>query len=140
MRGTQEKECACSPAQSQGNAHSLRGLTHTLVWHKVCAAWLAPHCVPGSGSSHSPGACHSPRRALVWARPHCSAPTWCGTAPLWHSACTSRGRRLPQLWTGCRRTQPTAPRCSWGRRGRVSAWRLGVWREALPAPALTAVG
>lgn len=69
---------------------------------------------------------HSPPRAAAWAQPRCSAPTWCGTVPPWRSACTSHGRRPPRPWTGCRRTRPTAPRCSWGGGGDVTALRWGA--------------
>lgn len=66
----------------------------------------------------------SPLQAAAWGPGRCSAPTWCGTAPPWRSACISRGRRPPRLWTGCRRTLPTAPRCSWGgERGDGTTWR-----------------
>lgn len=55
-----------------------------------------------------------PLQAGEWALGHCSVPTWCETAPLWHSACTFLGRRRPPPWTACRHRPLTDPRCSCG--------------------------
>lgn len=104
--------CACHP--NSGGMLLLRA-DRPQTW---CGTGVLQHGGPHSRfhalkSSRSPGPSHSPPRALAWAQPRCSAPTWCATAPLWRSACTSLGRRLPQLWTGCRRTRLTAQYCSW---------------------------
>lgn len=44
---------------------------------------------------------------------HCTAPTWCGTAPLWPSACTFPWRTHLPLMSGCRHKQLTIPHCPW---------------------------
>lgn len=63
--------------------------------------------------SRSPMPC-LPLQAGEWALGHCSAPTWCETAPLWHSACTFHGRRRPPPWPACRHRPLTDPHCSCG--------------------------
>lgn len=76
-----------------------------------------------------------PLQVGEWALGHCSAPTWCETAPLWHSACTFHGRRLPPPWPVCRRTPLTDPHCSCGGESvRVSGGQevVRVTRPQLP--------
>lgn len=78
---------------------------------------------------------HLPLQAGAWALGHCSAPTWCETVPLWHSACISPGRRLLPPRPACRHKPLTDPHCSCGgesMRASGGQWDIGAGRPQLP--------